>query len=163
MFNHTLFVRTMCFTVFCVVCSLAAAQTVEWTRQLGTTGEDASNGVSADGLGNVFISGWTYGALNGTNAGRSDAFVSKYDAGGNLAWTRQLGTTGYDYSNGVLADGLGNVFISGVTSGALDGTNVGLTDAFLAKIHDIPEPSTLALLCMGVFGFLTYARRRRKY
>ena len=26
----------------------------------------------------------------------------------------------------------------------------------------VPEPSTIALLCMGVFGFLAYARRRRK-
>ncbi len=30
-----------------------------------------------------------------------------------------------------------------------------------ASISPIPEPSTLALLCMGIFGFLVHVRRRR--
>ena len=42
-----------------------------------------------------------------------DAFVSKYDATGNLLWTEQLGTASDDGSHGVSADGLGNVYISG--------------------------------------------------
>ena len=43
-----------------------------------------SHGVSADGLGNVYISGYTDGSLGGPNAGGDDAFVSKYDAAGTL-------------------------------------------------------------------------------
>ena len=93
----------------------------------------ASYGVSADGLGNVYISGYTYGSLGGPNAGSDDAFVSKYDAAGTLQWTRQLGTSAIDRSYGVSADGLGNVYISGYTSGSLGGPNAGGNDAFVSK------------------------------
>ncbi len=90
-----------------------ASGTLQWTRQLGTSGSDCGYGVSADGLGNVYISGYTEGSLGGPNAGGWDAFVSKYDASGTLQWTQQLGTSELDYGGGVSADGLGNVYISG--------------------------------------------------
>ena len=105
-----------------------------WTRQLGTTEEDQSSGVSADGLGNVYITGFTAGSLAEPNAGGYDAFVSKYDAQGNLLWTRQLGTPEDDKSYGVSADGLGNVYISGITSGSLGRSRAGHDyDAFVSK------------------------------
>lgn len=64
-----------------------------WTRQFGTPGSDASLDISADGPGNVYISGRTKGSLGGPNGGDWDAFVSKFDPQGNLLWTRQLGTS----------------------------------------------------------------------
>lgn len=79
----------------------ARAQTVDWIRQLGTSADEINYGVSVDGMGNVFISGYTEGDLGGTNAGGRDAFVSKYDTNGNLDWTKQLGTSANDYSFGV--------------------------------------------------------------
>ncbi|MEX2308882.1 MAG: SBBP repeat-containing protein [Pirellulales bacterium] len=106
---------------------------VIWTQQLGTTGVDVSHGVSADGLGNVYVSGSTVGNLGDTNAGAWDAFVSKYDAAGSLVWTRQLGTIGNDHGYGVSADGLGSVYISGITGGNLSGSSPGGYDAFLSK------------------------------
>ena len=109
------------------------AQTLDWARQLGTSDTDISFGVSADGLGNVYISGRTGGSLRGANAGAYDAFLSKYDASGTLLWTEQLGTSDFDISRGVSADGLGNVYISGRTEGSLGGVNAGGYDAFLSK------------------------------
>jgi len=44
------------------------------------------------------IPGYTEGSLAGVNAGLYDAFVRKYDGGGNLLWTRQIGTSGNDFS-----------------------------------------------------------------
>jgi hypothetical protein len=52
-------------------------------------GWDGYDDVSADVLGNVFISGYS---LADPDAGDYDAFVSKYDAAGNLLWTRQIPT-----------------------------------------------------------------------
>ena len=104
-----------------------------WTRQLGTTSYDYSSGVSADGLGNAYISGTTHGSLSGPNAGNYDAFLAKYDAAGGLLWTRQLGTSDWDQTSGVSADALGNVYIGGYTRGSLGGANAGGNDAFLAK------------------------------
>jgi hypothetical protein len=110
-----------------------AAGNLQWMKELGTSVGDKSNGVSADGLGNVYISGGTGGSLGGHSAGAGDAFLAKYDADGNLAWTRQLGTPHDDGSGAVSADSLGNVYISGTTGGSLSGTNPNLTDAFVAK------------------------------
>ncbi len=82
------------------LCSAASvhAQAFKWMRQIGTTETDLSLDVSADGLGNVYISGYSDGSLEGPNAGGSDAFVSKYDASGTLQWTRQFGTSDREVS-----------------------------------------------------------------
>ena len=111
----------------------AAAVNLEWTRQLGTSAREDNYGVSADGLGNVYISGYTQGSLQGSNAGARDAFVAKYDAAGARLWIKQLGTTVDDRGWGVSADGIGNVYLAGTTAGGLQGANLGGTDAFLTK------------------------------
>jgi len=126
--------------------SAAHAENLEWIRQLGTHHGDTSFGVSADSLGNVYITGSTLGDLGGTNAGEftDDVFISKYDDRGTLAWTRQFGTSKNEISWGVSADGLGNVYITGSTGGDLGGTSAGGTDAFVAKFNsaNVPEPSS---------------------
>jgi len=43
--------------LFVSAASAARGESIEWVRQLGTSGGDWSYGVSADGLGNVYISG----------------------------------------------------------------------------------------------------------
>jgi len=113
----------------------ATAPTIAWTRQLGTSESESGRGVTIDGLGNVFITGVTTGGLGGnTNAGGWDAFISRYSQDGTLVWTRQLGTSGWDLSHGVAADGLGNVYISGETQGGIGGNSlVGGTDAFVSR------------------------------
>ena len=70
-------------------------------------------------MGNLYISGWTRGSLEGINAGGIDVFLSKFDASGTFQWTRQFGTRGDDKGLGVSADGLGNVYISGEADGTL--------------------------------------------
>lgn len=129
------------------VSNFDASGNLQWIRQIGTSKPDLSFGVSADGLGNAYISGHTSGSLGALNAGSGDAFVSKFDVSGNLLGTGQLGTSDADGSEGVSVDGFGNVYISGRTSGSLGGANAGATDAFVAKYSnlDVPEPSSLVL------------------
>ncbi len=111
----------------------------QWTRQLGTSSGDESRGIAVDGLGNVYVSGSTAGDLSEPLMGGSDAFVAKYDSAGDLLWIQQLGTpTGHATSHGVAADGLGNVYFSGATSGSLGGPLAGGVDAFVVKIVDHP-------------------------
>jgi hypothetical protein len=90
-----------------------ASGTHLWTRHVGSAQQDSSTGVSADAFGNVYVSGETYGALDGPNARFQDAFLSKYDAAGTLLWTRQFGTARDDNTTGIAEDGLGNVYITG--------------------------------------------------
>lgn len=133
---------------------------LQWTRQLGTDKLEEGWAVSSDGQGNVYISGSTTGSLSGTNFGRHDVFLAKYDSSGMLLWTEQLGTGAIDISQGVSADRYGNIFISGWTEGDLAGPNAGSRDAFVIKF--IPEPTTLTLAALGVLSLLGVGRRRRR-
>ncbi|MGD9008650.1 MAG: SBBP repeat-containing protein [Desulfobacteraceae bacterium] len=107
----------------------------EWVKLLGSAGYDRSNGIAVDTNGDTYITGHTWGSLDGnTNAGEYDIFVSKYDISGNMIWTRQLGTTKSDYGNGIAVDTNGNAYITGYTEGDLDGnTNAGDSDIFVSK------------------------------
>ena len=135
-----------------------------WQRKLGVNNStDESTSVAIDNWGRVYISGYTKGSLGGPNAGRADAFLAKYDTFGTLLWTRQIGTTRYDYSNSVAVDQAGNAYISGYTDGSLGGANAGGHDAFLAKYaNPAPEPSTLALIVPALLGFAGIAARRMR-
>lgn len=109
------------------------AGTLQWSAQLGSPGYDDTHAITADALGNVFVGGWTQGAIGGPNAGSTDSFVSRYDVNGNLQWSRQVGTSTDDRAYGLAADGLGNVYMTGWTFGALAGPLVGSQNTFLYK------------------------------
>ena len=105
----------------------------EWIRQFGGNGIDTGRSVSADTLGNVYVSGHVEGAPIVVSLGGRDAFLQKYDSAGNASWTRQFGTSNHDSSWGVEADGLGNVYVVGETLGVLGAASLGDQDAYLRK------------------------------
>ena len=106
-----------------------------WTQQLGTSEFEEGNGVVADSSGNVYITGYTRGDLvnDGQGDRDRDAFIAKYDDEGMLLWIRQLGSSLSDESLGIATDGNDNLYISGRTSGDLEGSQQGNGDAFVAK------------------------------
>jgi len=118
-----------------LVSKYSLAGQYQWARLLGTAADEQGYGVAADGLGNVYITGGTYGNLGGqTGSGLKDAFLAKYTTQGVYQWTRLLGTSADDVSYGVATDGVGSVYVTGSTGGALGGkTNAGGTDAFVAR------------------------------
>ena len=71
-----------------------ASGSKQWTRQLGSSSRDYANDVVTDSSGNVYVTGTTYGGLDGnTSAGNADLFVVKYNSSGTKQWTRQLGSS----------------------------------------------------------------------
>jgi len=120
------------------VASYRSDGTTRWVHQLGTVGNDEGSGVAVDGDGNVYVVGYTYGALPGsseTGAGQADVFVAGYASDGTKRWVHQLGTAGNDEGSGVAVDGDGNVYVVGYTYGALPGsseTGAGQADVFVA-------------------------------
>ncbi|MCB0571408.1 MAG: SBBP repeat-containing protein, partial [Phaeodactylibacter sp.] len=110
-----------------------SSPTLLWIRQIGSANPDFAAAIATDHEANVFISGSTSGDLDGQSRGSSDAFLAKFDAQGNQLWLKQLGAASEDRAYGIATDPMGNVFISGTTSGDLDGQSRGSSDAFLAK------------------------------
>jgi hypothetical protein len=109
---------------------------VTWTRQAGSLSYDVPRDAVVDALGNLYLVGFTGYDLAGPGAslGSYDAFLTKYDALGNQLWTRQFGSSDTDYGRGVALDGLGNIYIAGLTSGNVAAPFGGGTwDMFLAK------------------------------
>jgi hypothetical protein len=107
----------------------------QWTIQLGTEGEDATEGVATDGRGQVYVAGRVEGVLSGqTEAGGGDAFGGAYTAEGEKVWLLQFGTDKLDWGEDVAVDADGNVFISGSTSGAFPGEeNASLADNYVGR------------------------------
>lgn len=108
---------------------------IVWSRQWGTGAADGAYSLALDQSGDIFVTGFTEGDLDGnTNAGVLDIFLIKWNADGTKAWTKQWGTTGYEQGYALATNNAGKIFVSGNTNGALDGnTNLGAYDAFLTK------------------------------
>lgn len=115
----------------------------EWTRQMGTAGaRTLGKLVTSDSAGNVFVAGQTGGGLDGnTLIGSWDFFVTKYNSSGAKQWTRQLGAAGAEtYGMGISSDSFGNFYVTGGTSGGLDGnTLTGTSDFFITKFNSAGE------------------------
>lgn len=106
----------------------------QWVKQLGSSDDEESTGVAIDLEGNIYLAGFTFGDMDGTNAGESDAWVAKYSPDGSQDWIKQIGTPGEDGCNAIALDSHNNIYITGYTDGAMDGDNAGHYDAWLAKL-----------------------------
>lgn len=117
-----------------------------WKQQLASSDKwDSSYAVAVDDSGKIYISGYTAGTLAEENAGSFDAWVAQYDSNGTKLWTKQLGTAAEDSSLGVQVDNSSNVYISGYTAGNLAGENAGGKDAWVAKLNQETQLSTVSI------------------
>ncbi|EKR25464.1 beta-propeller repeat protein [Leptospira interrogans str. UI 08452] len=131
----------------------------QWTRLLGVAGvSTTAYGITSDSLGNVYTTGVTSGSLDGQAlSGTQDLFVTKYDTGGNRQWTRLLGVAGQiTQANGIASDSSGNTYLTGRTSGSLDGQALsGTQDLFVTKYDSGGNKQWTRLL--GIAGVSTTA------
>jgi hypothetical protein len=104
-----------------------------WRRRFGTEEYDRANGVATDARGNVIVAGYSGVGPFSENRNLNDAWVAKYDGGGDLMWKRQLATEVHDIATDVATDAGHNVFVCGETAGSLGGRNRGLNDAWIVK------------------------------
>lgn len=106
-----------------------------WTRQVGSPSADRAFGVAVGSGGDILVAGSTLGALPGNaNAGGSDNVLLAYAADGTRQWILQFGTVGFDAAQALATDGVGGIYLGGVTNGNLDGNpNAGGSDLFVAK------------------------------
>ena len=91
-----------------------------WVRSYNgpESGNDNAYAIALDDSSNVYITGTSLGS--GTY---QDYVTIKYDSSGNEIWVRRYDGmgNGYDYAHAIAVDGLGSVYVTGVSYGA--GTN----------------------------------------
>ncbi|MCB1158244.1 MAG: SBBP repeat-containing protein [Leptospiraceae bacterium] len=108
-----------------------------WTKQIGVASKFTTGArITLDSNGNIYMTGNTSGALDGnTLTGSQDVFVIKYDSSGTKQWTKLMGSVSqFTAGTGIATDSTGNVYVTGNTTGALDGnTQTGIRDVFVIK------------------------------
>lgn len=123
-----------------------------WSTYFGGPTDDFGQHITLDGQENVLLTGTTNSQTGIATAaaaqatfggGVGDGFVAKFTNDGQLLWATYLGGTGDEFSNGLTADGAGNVFIAGwtdsangiATAGAHQMGFAGIQDVFVAKYN----------------------------
>jgi Beta-propeller repeat len=116
------------------VAKYTSSGTRTWLKQMGTSSDEETLGMALDASGNIFISGWTGGALEGLNHGGNDIFVVKLNTWGIESMILQWGTSANDSAYEIALDSTGNIYVTGSTGGGLDGNILrGENDIFLTK------------------------------
>jgi hypothetical protein len=138
---------------------------------LGGSGLDSAAAVDVDGAGNVYVVGATESTdfpavkplqptLNRDgSAGKSDAFVAKYNPEGNtLLFATYLGGNARDAASGVAVGGDGSAFVTGLTESpdfpkttpaAQENYGGGPSDAFVAKLSPAGDAISYATYLGG--------------
>ena len=80
----------------------SALSTQAWTQTIaGGTATD----LVIDSSNNAYVTGYTTADLDSnTHKGNGDYFLAKYDSNGTKQWTQQLGSSSYEYGNGITID-----------------------------------------------------------
>ncbi|MDP8990936.1 MAG: SBBP repeat-containing protein, partial [Acidobacteriota bacterium] len=136
------------------VSKLTAAGALSYSTYLGGAANEHAGGIAVDASGAAYVAGGTTstnfpvsGAIQATNHGAQDAFVTKLSAsGGALAYSTYLGGTGAigsEQANGIAVDASGSAYVAGVTNsvdfpvtaGVLQSQFRGVSDAFVAKFN----------------------------
>lgn len=91
------------------------AQSVEWIKQFGTSSQDQGYGISADGQGTVYVTGYD----------SNKPFLRRYDDAGQILWTDSPNVLppAYDNYNAVAADAAGRIYVAHALGGVFNGVN----------------------------------------
>ncbi|EFM10789.1 conserved repeat domain protein [Paenibacillus curdlanolyticus YK9] len=136
-----------------------------YSTYLGGSGNDEVFGIAVDPQGNAYVTGITTstdypvtpGAVQTVIAGDRDVIITKLNPTGTaLVYSTYLGGTAYDTGLAIAVDSDGHAFVTGrtysdnfpVTSGAIQTTFGGTSDAFIAKLN----PAGSALIYSTYLG-----------
>jgi len=128
----------------------AAGSALIYSTYWGGSGGEGGSRVAVDAARNTYIGGYTFSpdfptanAIQPTYAGNVDAYLTKLSADGQtVIYSTFLGGSGFEYGWDVAVDSAGNAYMTGFTQStdfptahALQPTNHGGSDAFVAKIN----------------------------
>ncbi len=133
-----------------------------WSKRFGDAAlVQAGRAITADGDGNVIVTGGFEGTVNFggaalASAGDSDAFLLKLDPAGAHLFSARFGDALYQVGRGVRADAAGNIVLVGDFEGSLDAgsgalANAGNYDIFAALFD--PTGAHLYSVSFGSPGY----------
>ena len=116
------------------VAKFDADGTEQWSLQFGDpVAADRAYGLAVAPDDQIYVAGYTKGALNGANAGDKDVILAQVSPQGSLNWTAQFGGAGEDKGYALSVGDDGTIYLAGVAgSGTAFGTPMGDLDGFLA-------------------------------
>jgi hypothetical protein len=120
---------------------------------------EAAQAIALDWQGNAYLAGVTSSTnfpllnpLQPSLNGETDAFVTKVNTSGTLAYSSYMGGSGMDAANAIAVDSSGAAYVAGYTystdlpvTNAFQNSNAGDCDAFLARVS-----------ATGTLNYLTY-------
>jgi hypothetical protein len=125
----------------------------QWGTYYGGSSGELANSICADGLGNVYLTGFTSSANNiattsshqSSLVGLFGAFIVKFNANGVRQWGTYYGGSGNTevVGHAICTDGIGNIYVSGYTNSTNNVATLGSHqpslgggyDAFLVKFN----------------------------
>ncbi len=150
----TFTVNSVAFSTDIFMSAFDAAGNFIWAKTIGGSGLETPYQIVLDYNKNILITGIYYGSgdydpspttNNLSWTGNSDLFIAKYDSTGNYLWANGIGGNYSEYSNSIVTDNVGDVYITGSFEDAVDFdpsaantvlNSVALTkDIFLAKYN----------------------------
>ncbi|MCF8372927.1 MAG: T9SS type A sorting domain-containing protein [Bacteroidales bacterium] len=90
-----------------------------WAKRLGNTGEDVATGLCVDTDDNIYLTGHfksqaiSFGSTQLISNGSNDIFLAKLNPIGEVIWAKSAGGNNTDFARSVIADKIGNVYITG--------------------------------------------------
>jgi len=136
------------------VTKLTTVGALSYSTYLGGAANEHAGGIAVDASGAAYVAGGTTstnfpvaGAIQATNRGAQDAFISKLSASGAaLSYSTYLGGSGAiaaEQANGIAVDASGSAYVAGVTNsldfpvtlGVVQTQFKGVSDAFAAKLN----------------------------
>jgi hypothetical protein len=93
-----------------------------WTRFLGSSSYDYAYALTTGVDGAIYVAGQAGASFDGQpRIGGEDAFLTKYDANGNKAWTQLFGSINDDSALALTTGADGAIYVAGRTGGSFDG------------------------------------------
>lgn len=116
-------------------------------KQFGTAETERGYFSAKDRYGNLYVTGYTKGDLDGPgpqiHVGSFDFYVMKLNPQGEIKWIRQFGSPGEDTALAIAVDHWGYVYVTGQIGGDLDPNDdqvflegEGEDDVFLMKLDE---------------------------
>lgn len=141
----------------CFIAKTSPTGVLLWRRYYGGLSDESTEGMQVDDQGNIYLGGATdsptgiassFGNLDTTYGGGTDAFLSKFDTDGNLLWGTYIGGTQKEEGRAVEVNKNGDILATGRTS-SNSGITAGNTpfqlqpagdvDIFLINIKEYPD------------------------